>query len=159
MSIKDLIWVPSIEASHSREESACTMGCTHLPHLMSQAVMPPEKPFIVEECGQCFRGIVSIRAALQGFVSDDCLSLLFGIWTVYVSKEADMEVCTACFVASCKEHAYLHYNKTSHQFSVAIRLVDTTQSEVEFQFSFLVILLTSTVLIERELGITGAGGR
>jgi len=46
-----------------------------------------------------------------------------------------MEVCTACFVASCREHAYLHYNKTSHQFSISIRLVDPTQDEVSVLFS------------------------
>jgi hypothetical protein len=76
-----MVFVHYIGASHFRllhlEGITYAMGCTHLPHLMSQAVMPPEKQFIVEECGQCFRGIVSMRTARQDFVTEDCFSWSF----------------------------------------------------------------------------------
>jgi hypothetical protein len=74
---------------------------------------------------------------------------------VYAPKGGGMEVCTACFVASCREHAYLHYNKTTHQFSIAIRLVGSSQEEVYTLFYLLALQLTYEFCVERELRIRG----
>src|SRR5262245_51842832 len=32
-----------------------------------------------------------------------------------------MEICTTCLVGLCGEHAYMHYTKTAHQFSISVR--------------------------------------
>jgi hypothetical protein len=59
-----------------------------------------------------------------------------------------MEVCTACFVASCREHAHLHYTKFAHQFSITMRLVEVERNEVSQFFP----TFEQTVIKMRSLG-------
>jgi len=37
--------------------------------------------------------------------------------------EGGLEICAACLVVFCAKHAYIHYNKSSHQFSICVRSV------------------------------------
>ena len=44
--------------------------------------------------------------------------------SIYTKEdEGGLEICAACLVVFCAKHAYIHYNKSSHQFSICVRSV------------------------------------